>query len=274
MEGQLHDVASIIAGAKKLVAFTGAGVSEESGIPTFRDPGGLWDRFDPDQIAIGGDLLSMLSSLSGAGREFLREMLTTFEKAKPNPGHLALAELERLGILRSVITQNVDNLHWEAGNTKVIEVHGNLYRFRCLVCGRRLKLAKEELLSLMRRVIEIEELDVSSLASLIPRCQCGGLTRVDAVGFGEPVQDFPQAEREASTCDVMLVLGTSGVVMPAAFLPGYAKSAGAKVIEINATGIYFPQIADFGIVEKTGEALPRIVKAVRGILGRSRIDNS
>lgn len=268
MEGQRHEVASIIAKARNLVAFTGAGVSAESGIPTFRDPGGLWDRFDPDQLGTGGDFLSLLARLSGEGRQLLQQMLTTFEQAKPNPGHLALAELERLGILRSVITQNVDNLHWEAGNTKVIEVHGNLYRFRCLVCGRRMKLTKEDLLSLMRRIIGMEELDMSRLVSLIPRCQCGGMTRIDAVGFGEPVQDFPEAEREASTCDVMLVLGTSGVVIPAAFLPGYAKGAGAKVIEINATGSYFPQIADFEIVEKTGEALPQIVEAVRGMLGR------
>jgi len=267
MERQLPELASIIARAKNLVAFTGAGVSAESGIPTFRDPGGLWDRFDPYQLGTGGDILSMLSGLSGVGRQFLQEMLATFEQAKPNPGHLALAELERLGILRSVITQNVDNLHWEAGNTRVIEVHGNLYRFRCLVCGRRFKLPKDELLSLMRRIAETEELDVSNLARLIPKCQCGGLTRIDAVAFGEPVQDFPEAEHEARTCDVMLVLGTSGVVTPAAFLPGYAKSAGAKVIEINATGSYFPQIADFEIVEKTGEALPKIVAAARGLLG-------
>ena len=267
MEEQIHDVASIIARAKNLVAFTGAGVSEESGIPTFRDPGGLWDRFDPDQLATGGGTLSMLSGLSGVGREFLREMLTTFEQAKPNPGHLALSELERLGIIRSVITQNVDNLHWEAGNTRVIEVHGNLYRFRCLVCGRTFKLAKEELLAIMRRIVEMEELDIASLSRLIPKCQCGGQTRPDVVNFGEPVQDFPQAEDEARSCDVMLALGTSGVVTPAAFLPGYAKRVGATVIEINATGSYFPQIADFTILEKTGEALPRIVEAVRGILG-------
>lgn len=266
MERQLHEMASIIARAKNLVAFSGSGVSAESGIPTFRDPGGLWDRFDPDQLATGGDTLSMLSGLSTVGREFLQEMLTTFEQAKPNPGHLALAELERLGILRSVITQNVDNLHSEAGNTRVIEVHGNIYRFRCLVCGRTFKLAKEELLATMRRIVEMEELDVASLSNLIPECQCGGQTRFDVVNFGEPVQDFPQAEHEARSCDVMLALGTSGVVTPAAFLPGYAKRAGATVIEINATGSYFPQIVDFAIEEKTGEALPRIMEAVREIV--------
>jgi len=267
MERQLTEVASVIARAKNLVAFTGSGVSAESGIPTFRDPGGLWDRYDPDQLGTGGDILSMLSQLSGAGRQFLQEMLATFEQAAPNPGHLALVELERMRILRSVITQNVDNLHWEAGNTRVFEVHGNLYRFRCLVCARRLKLSKDEFLSLMRRIVETEELDVSSLAELIPRCQCGGLTRIDAVGFGEPVQDLPEAEHEARICDVLLTLGTSGVVFPAALLPGYAKGAGATLIEINATGSYFPEIADFAIVEKTGVALPKIVEAVGEMLG-------
>ena len=163
------------------MAFTGAGVSAESGIPTFRDPGGLWDRFSPDDFGTGG--LSMLTGLSSVGREFLQEMLDTFSQAGPNPGHLALAELEGMGILRSVITQNVDNLHIEAGNTKVIEVHGNFYRFRCLVCGERFKLQREELLSLMRRIAEASgELD---LQGLIPTCRCGGIARIDAVGFGK-----------------------------------------------------------------------------------------
>jgi len=101
----------------------------------------------------------------------------------------------------------------------------------------------------------------------MPKCQCGGMTRFDVVHFGEPVQDFPQAEHAASSCDVMLAVGTSGVVTPAALLPGYAKGAGATVIEVNATGSYFSGMDDFAIVEKAGDALPRIVAAVRGILG-------
>ena len=254
---------AIVAGSRRLVAFTGAGVSAESGIPTFRDPGGLWDRFSPDDFGTGG--LSMLTGLSSVGRGFVQEMLDTFSQAGPNPGHLALSELERMGILRSVITQNVDNLHIEAGNTRVIEVHGNFYRFRCLVCGERFKLQREELLSLMRRIAEASgEMD---LQRLIPTCRCGGIARIDAVGFGEPVLDFLEAEAEAESCDVMLAMGTSGVVTPAAFLPHYAKGAGATVIEINSTECCFPRICDIYIPEKTGVALPRIVEVVKGMVG-------
>ncbi|KPJ54539.1 MAG: hypothetical protein AMJ37_00475 [Dehalococcoidia bacterium DG_18] len=266
MVEQLHQIASTVAAAKNLVAFTGSGISAESGIPTFRDPGGLWDRYDPDKLGTEG--VATLGKITVEGRAFFEEMVDTLERARPNPGHLALAELERMGILSSVITQNIDNLHWEAGNTTVIEVHGNLYRLRCLTCGRTFKLKKgEDLPVMVQRLAEVNEQDSLELAGLMPKCQCGGLTRFDVVHFGEPVQDFPQAEHAASSCDVMLALGTSGVVTPAALLPGYAKSAGAKVIEVNATGSYFPQIADFSIVEKAGDALPRIVAAVRGILG-------
>jgi NAD-dependent deacetylase len=266
MVEQLRQVAYIIAGAKKLVAFTGSGVSAESGIPTFRDPGGLWDRYDPDLL--GSDGVATLGTISEQGRAFLQEMVDTLERARPNPGHLALVELERMGILSSVITQNIDNLHWEAGNTTVIEVHGNLYRLRCLTCGRTFKLKKgEDLPTMAEKLVQVEQGDSLELGSLMPKCQCGGPTRFDVVHFGEPVQDFSQAEHAAGSCDVMLALGTSGVVTPAALLPGYAKGAGATVIEINATGSYFPQIADFAIVEKAGEALPRIVAAVRDILG-------
>jgi len=248
------------------VAFTGSGISAESGIPTFRDQGGLWDRYDPDTL--GSDGVATLGSITEEGRAFFQEMVDTLERARPNPGHIALAELERMGILSSVITQNIDNLHWEAGNTRVIEVHGNLYRLRCLTCGRTFKLKKgEDLPAMVKRLTEVMEQGNFEISQLMPKCQCGGLTRFDVVHFGEPVQDFTQAEHAAQTCDVMLALGTSGVVTPAAFVPSYAKGAGAKVIEVNATGSYFPSIDDFAIVEKAGEALPRIVAAVRQILG-------
>lgn len=266
MAEQLQQVASIIASARNLVAFTGAGISAESGIPTFRDPGGLWDRYDPDKLGTEG--VATLGKITVEGRAFFQEMVDTLERARPNPGHLALAELERMGILSSVITQNIDNLHWEAGNTTIIEVHGNLYRLRCLTCGRTFKLKKgEDLPAMAQRLAEVNQQDSLELAGLMPKCQCGGLTRFDVVHFGEPVQDFPQAEHAAQSCDVMLAVGTSGVVTPAALLPGYAKGAGATVIEVNATGSYFSSIDDFTIVEKAGDALPRIVAAVRGILG-------
>jgi len=266
MTGQLQEIAAIIAGAKRLVAFTGSGISAESGIPTFRDPGGLWDRYDPELMRNAEYAATM--PLVGAARDFLQEMLATLEGAEPNPGHLALAELERMGVLRSVLTQNIDNLHTEAGNTTVIEVHGNFYRIRCLSCGRTFKLKRgAELRAMMQRLIESGEGETIRLADMMPKCQCGGLTRFDVVHFGEPVQDFSRAEEQARSCDVMLALGTSGVVTPAAFLPGYAKGSGARVIEVNATGSYFAGISDYSIMAKTGEALPQIVSKVKEILG-------
>ncbi len=263
-----EEAAGLISGSERLVAFTGAGVSEESGIPTFRDPGGLWDRYDPDELA-GGDIFSGLmngSAVPGATFQFISEFLSCYEKAAPNPGHLAMGELEEMGILRSVITQNIDNLHREAGNSNVIEVHGNVCRLACMACGGKVHLEREELLSMGRVLLELLGAgDIAGLIQLVSRCSCGGACRLDVVGFGEAVQDMPQAAYEAKTCDLMLILGTSGVVWPAASLPGRAKQEGAKLIEINASGCCFGDIIDIGIVGKTGEVLPRIVELARGM---------
>ncbi len=265
MSDKIQEIAAIVAGAKRLVAFTGSGVSAESGIPTFRDAGGLWDRYDPELMRNAEYAAAM--PLVGPAREFLQEMLATLEGSQPNPGHLALAELERMGLLSSVLTQNIDNLHTEAGNTTVIEVHGNFYRLRCLSCDRKFKLKRgAELSAMMQRLIEVAEGETIRVADMMPRCACGGLTRFDVVHFGEPVQDFARAEDEARSCDVMLALGTSGVVTPAAYLPGYAKRSGARVIEINATGCYFAGISNHSIVAKTGETLPAIVAEVKKLL--------
>jgi NAD-dependent deacetylase len=265
-EKLVEKAASIIAGSHRLVAFSGAGVSAESGIPTFRDPGGLWDRYDPYELG-GGDLFSAVAGgrgLSSSASNFVSEMIEVLERASPNPGHVALSELERLGILKTVITQNIDNLHREAGNTHVIEVHGNVYRLLCLGCGRRFYLDREELSSLGRKLAKLlEEGDMEGVVELASRCSCGGFCRVDVVGFGEPVQDLGQAVYEAKTADCFLILGTSGEVYPANTLPEHAARSGARVIEINATGCYFPHLVDVSIVARTGEVLPRIVEKVR-----------
>lgn len=269
-EDLIEEAAHLVRKAKNLVAFTGAGISAESGIPTFRDPGGLWDRFDPYELG-GGDIFSSLfrgSGIPSKAAEFVSEMLSVLEKAHPNPGHLALGELERMGILRSVITQNIDNLHREAGNSLVIEVHGNIYRLACLGCGTKISLGREELFTLGRKLVELlQRGDLQGLVALASRCWCGGICRLDVVGFGEPVQDMPQAIQEAKGADVFLILGTSGAVYPAAYLPEYAKGAGAKLIEINVTGCYFQELVDIGIIGKTGEVLPRIVERVKELAG-------
>lgn len=262
----ITEAASLISRARRLVAFSGAGVSEESGIPTFRDPGGLWDRFDPYELG-GGDIFSAMFRGSGIPRsavDFVSEMVSVLERASPNPGHLALGELEGMGILRSVITQNIDNLHREAGNTLVIEVHGNLFRLACLDCGNKIYLGREELFSMGRKLVELmRKSDLQGIIGLVSRCACGGVCRLDVVGFGEPVQDMPLAISEARSSDLFLILGTSGAVYPAAYLPEHAKKAGAKLIEINATGCYFPDMVDIGIIGKTGDVLPRVVDRVK-----------
>lgn len=262
----IEEAAAIITRANRLVAFSGAGMSEESGIPTFRDPGGLWDRFDPLELG-GGDIFTAMfsgSEIPQAAVDFVSEMVEVLERAQPNPGHYVLGELERMGILRSVITQNIDNLHRDGGNSRVIELHGNLFRLVCLACGRKMMLGREELFSMGRELAELMRgQDLQGIIKLVSRCPCGGACRLDVVGFGEPVQDMGQAMTEARESDVLLILGTSGMVYPAAYVPEHAKKTGAKLIEINATGCYFPGLVDTGIIAKTGEALPRILERVK-----------
>jgi NAD-dependent deacetylase len=264
LEELVHKAADIIKETRTLVAFSGAGMSDESGIPTFRDPGGLWDRFDPEEIGTGPGLLNALVRIPEKIRELVNETINTFYHARPNPGHLALYTLEKMGILRSVITQNVDNLHEEAGNSRVIEMHGNLYRQRCLACGEKKLFQKMDLLDRVRDALEqIRAFELSTIMRLLPQCRCGSPMRPDVVMFGEAVQDLHEAFREAETCEVMLVLGTSGVVFPAAALPERAKFAGAKVIEINPGVSTYRGIADVLIQAKTGEALPMIIRRIQ-----------
>jgi len=264
----VEEAAAYIARARKLVAFSGAGVSAESGIPTFRDPGGLWDRFDPLELG-GGDIFTSIfsgASVPQAAIGFVSEMVEVLERARPNPGHYALGELERMGILRTVITQNIDNLHREAGNTDVIEVHGNIFRLACLICGSRVMLEREELFAMGRELVEmLRNGNLQGIVGIASKCRCGGVCRPDVVGFGEPVQDMQRAISEAQSADVLLILGTSGMVYPAAYIPEYAKRTGTRLVEINATGCCFQDLLDVGIVGKSGEILPRIVERVRDL---------
>lgn len=262
------EAATLISRATNLVAFTGAGVSEESGIPTFRDPGGLWDRFDPNELG-GGDVFATIFNGKGKGIpkaavDFVSEMLGALELSFPNPGHHALEELERMGILSSVVTQNIDGFHRAVGNTRVIEVHGSIFRLACTACGNRIQLGREELFAMGRELLELMRRDdLQGIVELVSRCPCGGPCRLDVVGFGEPVQDMNLAIEAAEHADVLLILGTSGAVYPAAYIPEYAKKAGAKLVEINATGCYFPDLVDVSIIGKTGDVLPKIVQQIK-----------
>ncbi|MCA9774628.1 MAG: NAD-dependent deacylase [Myxococcales bacterium] len=236
----------ILASAKRAVAFTGAGISVDSGIPDFRSAGGLWERFDPMDYA------HIESFRRNPVRvwNMLREMREIVRSAKPNPGHLGLAELELLGTLTTVITQNIDALHQLAGNTRVIEFHGNSQRLVCLGCGANVD----------RETVE------RGHAEFPPRCRCGTILKPDVVFFGEQI---PPAALESSweaarRCDVMVVVGTSAVVYPAGELPILAKRAGARVIEINReptplTG----EVADVTLLGSASDILPRLVAELR-----------
>jgi NAD-dependent deacetylase len=261
LEAKIDLAAGLLRGANRVVVFSGAGMSEESGIPTFRDPGGIWDQFDPEEVGTGPGLLNSLTRMPDKIRAFLETTIQTFLKARPNPGHFALGTLERMGLVRTIITQNVDNLHQEAGNTRVFEMHGNLYRQRCLSCGRKKTLEREVFLGKVRSALEeLLHVDLPSLLRLLPQCEtCGSPMRPDVVMFGEQVQSLYESFREAAGCSVMLVLGTSGVVYPAAAIPQKAKESGAKLIEINPGESVYDDIVDVRIPEKSGRVLPTIV---------------
>ena len=234
--------------ARKSVAFTGAGISVESGIPDFRSAAGLWSRYDPMEYgtieAFRADPLKVWKMLG--------EMTSLVVQARPNPAHMGLAELERMGKLQVVITQNVDGLHQAAGSRHVIEYHGSSATLSCLSCGC---------------VIRSETL---SMENLPPRCpKCGSVMKPDVVFFGEPIpyEAHRMAVEAARTCDLILVVGTSAAVYPAADIPMTAKASGAKVIEINLESTPLTdRVSDYTLQGRCGEILPRVVECLRMLM--------
>lgn len=225
--------------SKRAVAFTGAGVSEESGVPTFRGKGGLWERYPAylyaNIVGLAWIFLARPSRLAA----FASEVITTLLEAAPNPCHLALARWEESGLLKGVITQNVDDLHRVAGSRNVCELHGNAFRVRCVRCGRKDKLPRERLRETSERLRREKPGRVRLLRLLFDyasRCpDCGGRRRPDVVLFGEglPAEEWDRAFRMASEADLFLVAGTSALVYPAAMLPRLAHESGALIVEIN-----------------------------------------
>jgi NAD-dependent deacetylase len=255
-------------GGGGVVAFTGAGISAESGIPTFRDPGGLWDRFDPAEFGAWRGLMELSMTRPDALAEFLVEFRRVLGTARPGLAHRAVARLEDAGLVDSVITQNVDGLHQDAGSRRVVELHGSFRGQVCLVCGHRETMTRQEVLDgLDRAITGLRAAFVASLASLLPRCSaCHGPARPDFVAFGEAVRDFPEAERMARACRTMLVVGTSGEVFPAADLPVQASAAGALVVEV-ARGPSEIR-SDIRLSGRAGEVLPALANRVLGEVNR------
>jgi len=248
-------VADLIINAKKTVVFTGAGVSTESGIPDFRSPGGIWSRFDPDDFTIQKFLRDPEArkkhwQMLGEGG------LTT--EAKPNPAHYAIAELDGLGKLDCVITQNVDNLHQKGGvpDDKVFELHGNMLWAICLGCGKRYPFEQ-----IKARVDQGEE---------VPDCEaCHGILKPDAVFFGEqlPADVLQEATFRSRNCDLFIVIGSTLVVYPAAYMPMYAIDAKAKLVIINLSSTPMDGEATVLVRAKAGETMSRVIQRVREKIG-------
>ena len=247
--------AGMILESRRIVVFTGAGVSTESGVADFRSPGGIWDRFDPNELTYQ----KFLSSEESRERywEFSKSLWPEIVGAEPNRGHYAIAELYRLGKLDCVITQNIDSLHQKSGvpEERVIELHGTMRWVVCLECGRRYP--REQIQS---RVESGEK---------VPRCDdCGGIMKSATIAFGQPMpeRETREAETRSAACDLFLVAGSSLVIYPAAQMPLIAKGNGAKLIIVNLTPTPHDRYADIVINERTGQVLSQIVEQVKAKL--------
>ena len=256
MEDKINKVAHLIAQSRKMVVFTGAGISTESGIPDFRGPGGMWTKYDPDDFTIDKFLSSRQKRI-----EMWKILLEggLMDDILPNPAHYALAELEKMGKLSSVITQNVDNLHQKAGNhpSLVHELHGNMQWVVCLDCGKRYPLA------FLRQ-------NVSSNNYILECDECQGILKPDVVFFGEalPQGTLMRATQEAQECDLFIVIGSSLVVYPAAYMPIYAKNSGAGIVIINRGETAQNDIADVFVDAAAGATMSGIIKKLKEIMPR------
>jgi NAD-dependent protein deacetylase/lipoamidase len=239
LNAQLAAVRDLLTGASRIAVLTGAGISAESGIPTFRGSGGLWRQFRAEDLATP-EAFARDPKLVWEWYDWRRGVIA---RAEPNAGHCALAELERRKEDFTLITQNVDGLHDLAGSRRVLKVHGDIWTLRCTHCGR-----------------EREDHTVP-LDPLPPLCSCGAMERPGVVWFGEglPERVWERAHRASAAAEVFLVIGTSAVVYPAAGLAELAKSAGASVVEINVAETAASSRVDYSLRGPATELLPQIL---------------
>jgi NAD-dependent deacetylase len=230
--------------AKKIVVITGAGISAESGVPTFRGEDGLWRRYRAEDLATPAAFQADPKLVW----EWYNWRRGIIGKAEPNPGHEAIAEMERIFPSFSLITQNVDGLHRRAGNTRLIEIHGNLWQVRCVSDG------------------QVHEDYRCPLPEIPPLCACGAMLRPHVVWFGESLDqgDLAQAYRLLEECDLLLVVGTSAVVQPVASFPLMAKQGGAFVVEVNMDPTPLSSSVDAAFHGKAGEVLPALLEKIKG----------
>jgi NAD-dependent deacetylase len=248
MNDKIKLIADRIKQGGKNVVFTGAGISTESGIPDYRSQGGIWDKYRPVYF---DEFMSSADARAEYWRRW-KELYSGITRAKPNAGHLSIARLYRMGLLRAVITQNVDGLHQESGlaDENVIELHGNTRRIRCMSC-RKINSAAETQ----------KRLDSGDPA---PECECGGYLKPDTISFGQamPVIEVEKATSISQTCDFFLVVGSTLLVQPAAHMPIYAKQNSAFLAIVNLSETPCDGMCDVLIQEKAGDVLKRIVDAM------------
>ena len=231
-------LAEVLLRSKHTVVFTGAGISVESGIPPFRGTEGIWDQYDPRLLELDFFVMKPEKSWAAIKEIFFGK----FRGAEPNPAHLTLARWQAQGLIKRIITQNIDNLHQQAGSHHVVEFHGNAQRLTCLDCE------------------SLFHVDPILISRPVPSCpKCSGLLKPDFIFFGEgiPREAYLEAFEEASLCDCMLIIGTSGEVYPANQLPFTAASKGAYIVEINTEpSLYSNKLSNLIIREKSGIILP------------------
>ncbi len=239
---ELEQLIEILIKSMNVTVLTGAGVSAESGVSTFRDPDGLWSKFNPQELASMDGFLSN-PQLVWDWYNYRRKIIY---QVKPNPGHYAIAEFEKLFPNFNLITQNVDRLHQRAGSTKVIELHGNIIENYCKDCKK--------------------EFHFEDIIEKVPKCDyCGGLIRPAVVWFGEmlPIEALKQSEILAMKSDVFICVGSSLEVYPAAGLPLLAKNYGAVIVDINPNKSALSHYMDFVLNYPSGEILPKIVELIK-----------
>lgn len=237
-----NDLLKTLAEASSVVFFTGAGISAESGIPTFRGKDGIWNKLKPEELANFNAFLKNPNLVW----EWYNHRKQIVHESKPNKGHIAIAESEKYFDNVSVVTQNIDNLHKRAGSTTVYELHGNIERNFCAKCKK----------------YYTKEIDLSKG---LPKCDCGGLIRPDVVWFGEylPEDQLLAAEKAAQKCDIFFVVGTSAIVYPAASLIYVAKENGAFLVEVNIEETEISYLSNQSFFGKAGEILPELINATK-----------
>jgi NAD-dependent deacetylase len=248
-QDEIKKAARILFDSRLTLALTGAGISVESGIPDFRSPGGLWERYNPAEF---GTIWAFRDDAAKVWK-MIREMSELVDRAQPNPAHLGLARLQHLGLLHTIITQNIDSLHQKAGATRVIEYHGSSRTLSCLICGARYPADAKK-------------------GEFPPRCDCTEILKPDVVFFGEtvPLGALREAQLLASSCSALLVIGTSAEVAPANSIPRTAKLAGGRIIEINVKPtVLTSSFTDIFLQGKASSMMTRLIEELQSLLGKA-----